>query len=70
MEPEEITPEREELIKIICSYMSEALEAALEETQDLEDDEQMNVISRHISKTLNYLTDEGWIEEGWIEDES
>jgi hypothetical protein len=59
----DIDPEGEELIKIICGYLADALENVLEETEDLEEDEAMNVVSKHISKKLNYLTEEGWIDE-------
>ncbi len=59
----EIDPEGEELIRIICGYLADALENVLEETEYLEEDEAMNVVSKHISKKLNYLTEEGWIDE-------
>jgi hypothetical protein len=59
----EIDPEGEELIRIICGYLADALENVLEETEYLEEEEAMNVVSKHISKKLNYLSQEGWIDE-------
>jgi hypothetical protein len=59
----EVSPEGEELIKIICGYLADALENVIDETEYLEEDEAMEVISKHISKKLDYLTQEGWIDE-------
>lgn len=59
----EVSPEGEELIKIICGYLADALENVLEETEYLEEEQAMKVVSRHISKKLDYLTEEGWIDE-------
>ena len=59
----EIDPEGEELIKIVCGYLADALENVLEETEYLEEEEAMEVVSKHISKKLDYLKTEGWIDE-------
>lgn len=59
---EEINPEGEELIRIICGYIADALEGVVEETEYLNEDQTMDIVSRRIGKTLDYLTEEGWID--------
>ena len=57
--------EGEELIKIICGYLSEALEEALEEVEEKEmigeEFDSMEVAQKHLRKRLSYIEDEGWL---------
>lgn len=59
----EISPEGEELIRIICGFLSEALEDAIEESDSNEDTNPLEIAQRHISKRMNYMEDEGWFSE-------
>ena len=58
----EMSPEGEELLKVICSYIADALEDVLESSEFLEEEDALNTISKHISKKLDYLEDEGWLD--------
>lgn len=66
MEEEYITKEGEEIIKTICSYLTSALEEALEEIDEKEslniDVDCMETAKKYICKKLNYLELEGWID--------
>ena len=70
MEELEIDQEGEELIRVLCSYLAEALEDALDEideNEDWQDDvEPLDVAKKHISKRLDYMVDEGWIDDAEI----
>jgi hypothetical protein len=60
-------PEGKELVGIICNYLSGALEEAVKEVEMKEDlDEEvdpLDVAQKHITKSLSYMQDEGWLEE-------
>lgn len=62
---EDLTTEGEEFIKIVCNYLSTALEEALEEIDEKEslglDNDYMETAKKHIAKKLGYLQIEGWI---------
>lgn len=62
---DEIDPEGEELIKIICGYLADALEEAIEEVDEREmlgeDFDSMEVAQKHLRKRLSYMEDEGWL---------
>jgi hypothetical protein len=64
---DEIDPAGEELIKIICSYLSGALEEALEEVEEKElfsnDVDSMEIAQKHLRKRLSYIQEEGWLED-------
>ena len=64
---DEIDPEGEELIKIICGYLASALEEAIEEVEEKEmlgeDFDSMEVAQKHLRKRLSYIEDEGWLED-------
>jgi hypothetical protein len=49
-------------VNILCGFLNEALEGALEEVEDsFEDIDPMEVAGKHIKKRLSYMQDEGWI---------
>ena len=61
---DEVDPVGEELIKIICGYLANALEEAIEEVEEKEmlgeDVDSMEVAQKHLRKRLSYIEDEGW----------
>ena len=60
-------PEGRELVNIICNYLSGALEEAVKEVEMKEELEEevdpIEVAQKHITKSLSYMQDEGWLEE-------
>jgi hypothetical protein len=60
-----IDEEGEELLKIICGLIADALEEALDEVDEKEiiseDVDPMQIASKHLNKRFSYLEDEGWI---------
>lgn len=63
---DDIDEEGEALIKVICGYLSSALEGALEELDEKEnigvDTNWVETARRHLSKKMDYLQNEGWID--------
>ena len=66
MKPEIIDEDGEELIKIICGFISNSLEEALEEVEErelLDDDvDSITIASKHLNKCFSYMEAEGWTE--------
>ena len=64
MEDLDIDPEGEQLIRIICGYIADALEEALEEAKEIEyfygEPDPVELVSKHVGKKLDYLKAEGW----------
>ena len=60
-----IDPEGEQLIKIICNYLADALKEASEECEEIEyfygEPDLAKIARKHINKKFNYLKTEGWI---------
>jgi hypothetical protein len=67
MEDLDIDPKAEALIKIICNYLSGALQSSLDEVEEKESSFQevdtMEIIHKHISNRLTYMESEGWIKD-------
>lgn len=63
---DDIDEEGEAIIRVICSYLSSALEGALEELDEKEDTgsdtDWIEIARRHVSKKMDYLQNEGWID--------
>lgn len=62
-----IDADGEELIKIICGYIADALEEAIEESDEIEyfygEPDPVELARKHISKKFEYLINEGWIKD-------
>jgi hypothetical protein len=66
MEDLDIDPEGEQLIRIICGYIADALEEALEEAEEIEyfygEPDPVELVGKHVGKKLDYLKAEGWMD--------
>lgn len=64
---DEIDPKGEELIRIICSYLSKSLEDALEEVEEKElidnNVDSLEIAQKFLKKTLSYIEEEGWLDD-------
>ena len=62
----DLDPEAEEFIRVLCSFLSDALESALEEAEETEysyeEPDPLSLVQKHIAKKLDYMEAEGWID--------